>query len=119
MTIAKNTTKHRMSTLFPIEQEDYDEPTPTSRLTFTPCTRMSNLTLASQSNTTEYNGRTRIFTRHQRPATDFNTKLKRAFGDDEPSPEHQQNHPNLSMVLGGEKISFDDTFQRDMVIIII
>ncbi|KAG2223344.1 hypothetical protein INT45_009001 [Circinella minor] len=114
MTTAKNANKPRMSTLFPTEQEDYDEPTPTSRLTFTPCTRMSNLTLASQSNTTEHNGRTRIFTRHQRPATDFNTKLKRAFGNEDSSPQRQQSHPNLSMVLGGEKISFDDSFQRDM-----
>ncbi|KAI9262293.1 hypothetical protein BDA99DRAFT_72340 [Phascolomyces articulosus] len=113
MTTTKSTTynNRRMSLIYS-DQEDHEESTPTSRPTFTPCTRMSNLTLTSQS-TTEYNGRTRIITRHQRPATDFNTKLKRAF-QDEQSSEQQQPHPNLSMVLGGEKISFDDRFQRDM-----
>ncbi|KAI9498418.1 hypothetical protein BDB00DRAFT_867572 [Zychaea mexicana] len=100
--------KPQMSSLYAEPTEDYDEPTPTSRLTFTPCTRMSNLTLASQS-TTENNGRTRFFSYNQRPATDFNTKLKRAFAGEQDT----QSHPNLSMVVGGEKISFD-RLQKDM-----
>ncbi|KAI8139164.1 hypothetical protein BJV82DRAFT_716914 [Fennellomyces sp. T-0311] len=90
---------------FDSQPEDHEESTPTSRYTFTPCTRMSNLTLASGS--TE-NGRTRYFARNQRPVMDFNTKLKRAFED-----EDTQSHPNLSMVVGKEKISFD-RFEKDM-----
>ncbi|CAO3596580.1 unnamed protein product [Absidia cylindrospora] len=77
--------------------------TPTSRKTFTPCTRMNNLTLNSQSGV----NRTKMI--NCRPAFDFEKRIFEIAGEEDDTPEH----PNLTMVLGPQKISFDQLLDDD------
>ncbi|KAI8890444.1 hypothetical protein K501DRAFT_319760 [Backusella circina FSU 941] len=72
----------------------------TPYLTFTPCTRLSRMTIDSQSN--GVSGRTIRPNIFQLPVTNFNEKLMEAVKEEE-SP-----HPNLTMFLGSDKISIFD-----------
>jgi hypothetical protein len=71
----------------------------TPYLTFTPCTRLSRMTIDSQSN--GVSGRTRPNV-YQLPVTNFNEKLMQVVKEEESS------HPNLTMFLGSDKISIFD-----------
>ncbi|KAG2234064.1 hypothetical protein INT48_006209 [Thamnidium elegans] len=66
---------------------------------FTPCTRLSRMTIESQSNS---QGRTR--TAHfSLPVTNFNEKLMSAVREE--TEEESSPHPNLDMFLSADKIS--------------
>ncbi|KAI9311510.1 hypothetical protein BX666DRAFT_1881647 [Dichotomocladium elegans] len=84
-----------------------DDPIPTSRYTFTPCTRLAQMNLHSTSTSS---GRTRYFACELKKPENLQTKLNRALQaqqhrhyieteeyDDISNAEIQ--HPNLSMVL--------------------
>ncbi|KAI8099349.1 uncharacterized protein BX664DRAFT_19184 [Halteromyces radiatus] len=71
-------------------------PTPTSRLTVTPATKMSYMNINSRSSD-------RIKPVNcRRPSVGFNDRMSSIYEDDD-IPEH----PNLTMVLGQNKITFD------------
>jgi hypothetical protein len=82
-------------------QRTNKEPVKNPNYTYTPCTRLSRMTIDSQSN--GINGRIR--TAHlQSPATNFNDKMTEALREE----EEEESHPNLSMILGGDRISMFD-----------
>ncbi|KAI8381204.1 uncharacterized protein BYT42DRAFT_613005 [Radiomyces spectabilis] len=74
-------------------------------MNLTPCSGLSRLSIGSQSNT---HSRTRHMS-YQRPRVSFNDRLMKAIREEAPD------HPNLTMVLGQDKISFDqfDSFKED------
>ncbi|ORX56330.1 hypothetical protein DM01DRAFT_1334802 [Hesseltinella vesiculosa] len=75
-------------------------------LTLTPCTHFNNLTLNSSSNI-----RTKVIPAVEAPSTNFNDRMEKAMfeDDDDDTPEH----PNLTMVIGENKIRFDRWFHDD------
>lgn len=89
-------TPHRnMYNLFDSQRKNKEEVKDAS-YTYTPCTRLSRMTIDSQSN--GINGRIR--TAHfQSPATNFKDKMMQALCEEEES------HPNLTMFLGSDGIS--------------
>lgn len=66
---------------------------------FTPCTRLSRMTIGSQSNG---QGRTRT-ANFSLPVTNFNEKLMSVVRED--NEEESSPHPNLDMFLSADKIS--------------
>ncbi|KAI8987125.1 hypothetical protein BDB01DRAFT_784621 [Pilobolus umbonatus] len=68
-----------------------------AQFTFTPCTRLSRMTIDSQTNNS---GRIRP-TFLQRPATNFTQRLMKVVREEE-------SHPNLDMLIGEDKISIFD-----------
>jgi hypothetical protein len=88
-----------MYNLFDNQRTNKEEQVKNPNYTYTPCTRLSRMTIDSQSN--GINGRIR--TAHfQSPATNFNDKMMQALCEEEES------HPNLTMILGGDRISMFD-----------
>ncbi|KAK4519090.1 Mitochondrial presequence protease [Mucor velutinosus] len=90
------------------------EPTPVDNatttqnpcFTFTPCTRLSRMTLNSQSN-----GSRMRTVQYQMPASNFNDKLMQAIREEkeEQAAKSSSPHPNLDMFLNADKISMMDT----------
>ncbi|KAF1804539.1 hypothetical protein V8B55DRAFT_1499540 [Mucor lusitanicus] len=99
----------RRSTYSIFDDED-TEPTPVTTqnpcYTFTPCTRLSRMTLNSQSN----GSRTRTV-QYQMPASNFSDKLRQAILEEreEQASKSSSPHPNLDMFLNADKISMMDT----------
>ncbi|GAN07445.1 hypothetical protein MAM1_0161d06942 [Mucor ambiguus] len=89
------------------------EPTPVDAIvnsqnpsyTFTPCTRLSRMTLNSQSN-----GSRMRTVQYQMPASNFNDKLMQAIREEkeEQAAKSSSPHPNLDMFLNADKISMMD-----------
>ncbi|CEP17833.1 hypothetical protein [Parasitella parasitica] len=79
--------------------------------TFTPCTRLSRMTLNSQSN----GSRLRAAVEYQLPATSFNEKLMQAVREEkeEQAAKSSASHPNLDMFLNADKISMMDSKSKD------
>lgn len=74
-------------------------PTPTSRPTWTPCSRMNNMTLNSRTG----GNRTKIINNCRPPSFDVNQRFLEIACEDDDEPDH----PNLTMVFNKHKISFD------------
>lgn len=76
--------------------------------TFTPCTRLSRMTIESCSNGGQQ-GRIRTAHFQQLPVSNFNDKLMQVVREEQQqaSQEEQSTHPNLNMFLGADsRISF-------------
>ncbi|CAO3618478.1 unnamed protein product [Mucor fragilis] len=103
----------RRSTYNIFDDED-TEPTPVDTTTatqnpcytFTPCTRLSRMTLNSQSN-----GSRMRTVQYQMPASNFTDKLMQAVREEkeEQAAKSSSPHPNLDMFLNADKISMMDT----------
>jgi hypothetical protein len=95
---------------------DEEPATPTTTNPFTPCTRLSRMTIESQSN--GLNGRLRKTTEFTVPVSNFNDRLMEVVREE----EQQQGgasvtHPNLDMFLGSDRISMLDKSKVKKIII--
>lgn len=101
--------------------DDDAEPTPVDNtqnpcFTFTPCTRLSRMTINSQSN-----GSRMRAVQYQLPATSFNDKLMQVIREEKEeqdakaatTPSSNSSHPNLDMFLNADKISMMDKSSKD------
>jgi len=95
---------------FNIFDDDDTESTPMDTTqnpcyTFTPCTRLSRMTINSQSN-----GSRMRAVQCQMPASNFNDKLMQAIREEkeEQAAKSSSPHPNLDMFLNADKISMMD-----------
>lgn len=71
------------------------------KFTFTPCTRMSQLAINSQSSR---NGRTKHFSLDLSPPSNFQERLMQVVNEE--NEKNEDSHPrNLDMVLNSDKIS--------------
>lgn len=98
-------------TTFNIFDDDHATQNPCN--TFTPCTRLSRMTIESQSNGTK-GGRFRT-AHYQYPVTNFNDKLMEVVREEE-REEVSRTHPNLDMFLTADsRISMakDQFFSED------
>lgn len=95
----------------------FDDQNPCNNNQFTPCTRLSRMTIESQSNGIN----ARIRNAHiQYPVTNFNDKLMEAVREEQQEQESNNNnttttstHPNLDMFLGADRISMFDKSKQD------
>lgn len=97
---------------FDIFDDDHATQNPCN--TFTPCTRLSRMTIESQSNGTK-GGRFRT-AHYQYPVTNFNDKLMEVVREEEREEEVARTHPNLDMFLSADsRISMakDQFFSED------
>jgi hypothetical protein len=86
----------------------FDDSTTPNSNPFTPCTRLSRMTIESQSN--GLNGRLKKTTPFQYPVSNFNDKLMQVVREEEQQQQQQQqqgSHPNLDMFLGTDRISMN------------
>jgi hypothetical protein len=83
----------------------HNAPTPTSRPTWTPCSRMNNMTLNSRTGS----NRTKIINNCRAPSFDVNQRFLEIACEDDDEPDH----PNLTMVFNKHKISFDQLLVSD------